>query len=89
LAATQKRQKKRRRKPKTKPPELRPFKIVGQLIGALYDEQGEIVGEQVMGEVAIYRKSFAKVPELVDDAWRQSKEMEKAIKESRGATGGN
>jgi|GEM_PF-6899305 len=79
----------RRLKAKPKPPELRPFKIVGQLVGALYDEDGEIVGEQVMGEVAIYRKSFAKVPKLVDDAWRQSKEMEQAIEESRGATGGN
>ncbi len=78
-----------RRKTKPKPPELRPFKIVGQLVGALYDEDGEIVGEQVMGEVAIYRKSFGKVPKLVDDAWKQSKEMEQAIEESRGATGGN
>ncbi len=77
------------RKRKAPPPELRPFKIVGQLVGALYDEDGEIVGEQVMGEVAIYRQSFGKVSKLVDDAWKQSKEMEQAIEESRGATGGN
>ena len=72
-----------------KPPELRPFKIVGQLIGALYDDEGEIVGEQVMGEVAIYRKSFGKVSALVDDAWKQSKEIDAVIEESRGATAGN
>lgn len=50
------------------PAELQPFKIVGQLIGARYDEHGEIVGEEVMGEVAIYRANFSKLEELVDRA---------------------
>jgi hypothetical protein len=70
-------------------PELRPFKIVGHLVGALYDEDGDIVGEQVMGEVAIYRKSFDKVSELVDDAWKRSQEMERTAEEPRGATNGS
>lgn len=49
-------------------PELKPFKIVGQLIGARYNADGEIVGEEVMGEVAIYRSNFDKVEQLVHDA---------------------
>jgi hypothetical protein len=51
-----------------KPAELRPHKIVGQLIGARYNEHNEIVGEEVMGEVAIFKPNFGKVAELVDEA---------------------
>lgn len=48
--------------------QLEPFKIVGQLIGVLRNEDGEIVSEQVMGEVAIYRANFTKLEEIVDQA---------------------
>jgi hypothetical protein len=54
-------------------PELKPFKIVGQLIGARYNAEGEIVGEEVMGEVAIYRSNFSKVEEIIDQAVEQAR----------------
>jgi hypothetical protein len=54
-------------------PELKPFKIVGQLIGARYNAEGEIVGEEVMGEVAIYRSNFGKVDQIVDQAVEQAR----------------
>lgn len=65
-----------RRKPMARPPELKPFKIIGQLIGARYDEHGEIVGEEVMGEVAIYRSNFGKVQQLVDRAVKEARKAE-------------
>jgi hypothetical protein len=55
------------------PSELKPFKIIGQLIGARYNAEGEIIGEEVMGEVAIYRSNFSKVEELVDQAVEQAR----------------
>lgn len=48
--------------------ELKPFKIIGQLIGARYDREGEIVGEEVMGELVIYRPQFAETDDLINDA---------------------
>lgn len=61
---------KRKRTPKPKAPaaELKPLKIVGNLIGARYNEHGEVVSEEVMGEVAIYAPNFGKVNQLVDKA---------------------
>jgi hypothetical protein len=56
------------------PPELRPHKIVGQLIGARFDEHGEIVGEEVMGEVVLYKPHFGKLPQMIDDAVKVAKE---------------
>jgi hypothetical protein len=50
------------------PAELRPHKIIGQLIGARYNEHNEIVGEEVMGEVAIFKPNFGKLEELVEEA---------------------
>jgi hypothetical protein len=58
--------------------ELKPFKIVGQLIGARYDEQGEIVGEEVMGQVGVYASQFGQVQELVDGAVEEMRAAEKA-----------
>jgi hypothetical protein len=52
---------------------LRPHKIVGQLIGSRHNEEGEIVGEEVMGEVAIYRPNFGKVEQLVNEAVAQAR----------------
>ena len=48
--------------------ELQPFKIVGQLIGARYDADGNVVGEEFMGEITIYRPLFGKVDQIVDEA---------------------
>jgi hypothetical protein len=48
--------------------ELRPFKIVGKLIGSRHDEDGEIIGEEVMGEVVVYRPQFAELEALVERA---------------------
>jgi len=69
-AATPKRKRPPRAKPKA--PELRPHKIVGQLIGARFNEHGEIVGEEVMGEVAIFRPNFGRVEQLVTDAVKEA-----------------
>jgi len=71
---TAKRKSAAKRKPaKPAEAELRPHKIVGQLIGARFNEHGDIVGEQVMGEVAIFRPNFGKVPQLVEKAIEESK----------------
>jgi hypothetical protein len=59
----------------TKPAEasLRPHKIVGQLIGARYNEHGEIVGEEVMADVAIFKPNFGKVEQAVEAAFQQAR----------------
>lgn len=56
--------------------ELKPHKIVGQLFGALYNEHGEQIGEEVMGNVEIFRANFGKVPQLVDQALKEKKKAE-------------
>lgn len=48
--------------------DLTPFKIVGRLIGTRNDDDGNIVGEEVMGEVAIYATNFGNVQAMVDEA---------------------
>ncbi len=48
--------------------DLEPFKIVGHLIGVHRNAEGEIMGEEIMGEVAIYRPNFGRVKELVEEA---------------------
>jgi hypothetical protein len=58
--------------------ELEPFKIVGQLIGIRRNADGEITGEEVMGEVAIYRPNFGRVEQLVDEAVAASRAQLKA-----------
>lgn len=52
--------------------ELQPFKIVGQLIGARYNSEGDIIGEEVMGQVAIYRPNFGEVEKMVEEAVAQA-----------------
>jgi hypothetical protein len=54
------------------PTELRPHKIIGQLVGARFNEHGEIVGEEVMGEVAIFKPNFGKVEQLVEAAIKEA-----------------
>lgn len=72
----------RKRTPKPKVPaeaELKPHKIVGQLIGAIHNEHGEIVGEESMGEVAIFKPNFSKLPDFVEAAVKvRRKEEERA-----------
>ena len=58
--------------------ELKAHKIVGQLIGARYNEHGEIVGEEVMGQVAIYRPNFSKVEQIVDQAVEEARSQRTA-----------
>jgi hypothetical protein len=60
------------KKPPAASGELQPFKIIGQLVGVLYDADGNIVGEEVMGEVAIYRPNFGRVEQLIDEAIDQA-----------------
>lgn len=56
--------------------DLTPHKIVGQLIGTRHNEDGDIIAEEIMGEVAIYRANFGKVEELVDLAISTAKDNE-------------
>ncbi len=55
--------------------ELKPFKIVGQLIAAAYDDDGNIVGEQVAGDVVFYATQFGEVQERVRVFWENSGQM--------------
>lgn len=59
---------KRASKPRPPEPELRPHKIVGQLVGAYFNEHGEIVGEEVIGEVAIFKAKFGRLNQEADRA---------------------
>ena len=59
-------------KPRPRPPkpagataELRPFKMVGTLIGAHYDKDGNVVGEEPMGSVTIYAPQFGQFEKLL------------------------
>jgi hypothetical protein len=65
------------RKPRApKSPPDKPFKIVGQLIGARHDKDGNIIGEWVMGEIVFYRPQFDDVRKLVDDAVKLARERQ-------------
>jgi hypothetical protein len=56
-------------KPAAKPENtVAPFKIIGQLIGAIRSPKGEIIGEKVLGEIAIYSPDFGRVEELIAEA---------------------
>jgi hypothetical protein len=74
MAAKKAPKKRAPRKPK-KPAEaeLKPFKIVGQLVGARYNEHGDVVGEDVMGDVAIYAVNFSRVKQIVDQAVKDAR----------------
>lgn len=83
----------KRRKPK-KPAEaeLKPLKIIGcQLIGGYYNEHGELVGEERMTDepFAIYAPDFKRLPQIVDKAVDQRRELERiqreAMEESQGS----
>jgi hypothetical protein len=54
--------------PEEREAELEPFKITGQLIGVVKDPDGNIVGEQIMADLAIYRPNFDKVEQLIEEA---------------------
>jgi hypothetical protein len=56
-------------------PELKPLKIIGQLWGARYNEEGEMIAEEVMGDVRIYAPNFARVEQLVEDAVEHAREV--------------
>jgi hypothetical protein len=76
--------------PKPKKPaeeELRPHKIIGQLIGARFNEHGEIVAEEVMGEVAIFKANFSKLPAIVDAAVAAAREEEEMVRRAQGGEG--
>jgi hypothetical protein len=47
---------------------LEPFKIVGQLVGARKNEAGAVIGEEVMGKVAIYAAQFGELEKLVQES---------------------
>lgn len=83
MAAKKQPKKRVPRKPK-KPAEaeLKPHKIVGQLIGARFNEHGEIVGEESMGDVAIFKPNFGKVQQMVDRAIKETKAQEAIVKEA-------
>lgn len=68
------RAKRSKRPPAKKKPKytLRPHKIVGQLVAAVTDEKGEIVGEEVIGEVNIFRVQFPEVKKLADKAVQEA-----------------
>jgi hypothetical protein len=53
---------------------LKPFKIIGQLVGAREDEAGEIIAEEGMGEICIYRSQFGEVEKLIEDAIQRGRE---------------
>lgn len=55
------------------PGELEPFKIVGELVGVVRNEDGEIIGEEVMGRVAIYAANFGEVDTIVAEAVEQAR----------------
>ena len=52
--------------------EVTPFKVVGQLIGSIRNAKGEIVGEKVIGEVAIYRPDFGRLEDLIAEAMAEN-----------------
>lgn len=54
--------------------QLRPHKIVGQLVGVILNEKGEIVGEDVMGPVTIFKAQFGEVDSLIEDAYNAAVE---------------
>jgi hypothetical protein len=72
-----------KRKPK-KPAEaeLQPHKIVGQLIGARYNEHGDMVSEELMGDVVIYRANFSKVEQAVEQLQEQAQEQKAVVDEA-------
>lgn len=51
---------------------LVPLKITGQLHAAWRDESGEIVGEEIVGQVTFYAPDFASVAEKIAEAWPQA-----------------
>ena len=51
---------------------IRPFKIVGEVIGCFEDDDGNIVGEFKAGSAVIYASQFGEVDQIVGAAWRQA-----------------
>lgn len=75
--------------------ELRPFKIHGDLIAALVDVDGDIVGEVRVAGLELHRKRFGGVEAICLEACsafetleRDGGEVEGLVEASRGATGG-
>jgi hypothetical protein len=46
--------------------ELRPFKMVGQLIASVHNVEGEIIGERAVAHVEIHQPNFANLPEVAE-----------------------
>lgn len=65
----------RKRKPKTpREEELVPHKIVGHLVGARFNEHGEIVGEEIMSELTVFRPNFKHIERNINRAVKKAKE---------------
>lgn len=80
--AQARKQQRKAKKPKARKPkkpsesELRPHKIVGQLIGARYNEHGEVVDERRMADVQIFRPNFKYLERDVKRAVEQARKAE-------------
>lgn len=48
---------------------LKPFKIVGRLVAARVDEEGNVVDEISVGELTLYAPQFSQLAEQVELAW--------------------
>lgn len=69
--------------------ELRPHKIVGRLIGTRHNEHGEIIAEEVMGEVAIFSAHFDNVRQMVEDGVNEVREEQEMLRERRDEQSGD
>lgn len=55
--------------------ELRFHKLACQVICTQHDDDGEIVGEQVVGEMSLFNKHLPDVAEIVADGVRRANEQ--------------
>jgi hypothetical protein len=88
MATSKPRSKRKQSAPKKRSPktpaeaELIPHKIVGELIGKRLNEHGDIVGEEPMGQVAIFSAQFGRVKQMIDADIKRAREVAEA--ERRG-----
>lgn len=48
---------------------LEPFKLVGELVALVKNDDGEVIGEQSVGQVSLYALDFDKLPDRVAEIW--------------------
>ena len=48
---------------------IKPYKLVGQLVAQNLDDEGEVVGETIVGDLVLFANQFDQLSTKIEEAW--------------------